>query len=186
MSKKIVQTPEESELYRETMQLVKRANQRMLRIERLTGEKGTFASRQLYDYLGASNLKAVTEKGRISLKKSYNANQIRAIKKATEQYLQEDTSKVSGVKKYTKKLSQQAGKDLSYSQASTIYQARRNYQWIFEYMTPSEFWTFVKVAKEEGWNRETFIDQLLNYITDIPDEDLRISLGYIYDYIMEE
>ena len=81
MAKRITQTPEESELYRETIALVKRANQRLLRMERATGEKGTFAAKQLYDYLGSSTVNAVTSKGRISLKKSYSVNQLKAIKK---------------------------------------------------------------------------------------------------------
>ena len=91
MAKKIEQTPDEAILYRDLQKLVKRANQRLLRIERETGEKGTFASKQLYDYLGSSELNAISPTGRIRLRKSYNMNQMQAIKKATEQYLKEPT-----------------------------------------------------------------------------------------------
>ena len=186
MAKIINQTPEESSLYRNALKLVKRANSRLLRMERATGSKGTFASKQLYDYLGSSTLNAVTSTGRISMKKSYTPNQIRAIQKATKEFLGQETSTVRGAKKYQKKVSKQAGKPLSLLQASYIFIARRNYQWIFEYMTPSEFWRFVSVAKENGWNRETFIDELSNYITNIPDEDLKARIGLIYDYVMED
>ena len=61
MAKIINQTPEESALYRDVLKLVKRANQRLLRIERLTGAKETFASKQLYDYLDSSVLNAKTK-----------------------------------------------------------------------------------------------------------------------------
>ena len=91
MAKRINQTPEESMLYRETMKLVKRANQRLVRMERLTGEKGTFASKGLYDELSSSTINAVTKKGRISLKKSYNTEQLRLIKRAAEEYLSDTT-----------------------------------------------------------------------------------------------
>ena len=124
--------------------------------------------------------------GRISIKKTYTPNQVRAIQKATEQYLKEETSIVKGVKEYTKKASKQAGKELSYVQASDIFKVRYNYTWIYEYMTPSEFWNFVKVAKEENWNKQTFINELSDYITNIPDEDLKNRLALIYDYVMME
>ena len=56
MAKKIEMTKEQQELYSELRLLVKRANQRILRIERLVGEKGTFDVKQLYDYLSASTI----------------------------------------------------------------------------------------------------------------------------------
>lgn len=179
-------TSEESQLFSEVNKLVKRANQRLLRVERATGTRGTFASSELYDYLSASNLKAITSGGRISFKKSYNVNQLRAVKTATEKYLNESTSTVRGVKSYRKKVNEQAGKEVSFEQASAIFQARRNYKWIYEYMTASEFWTFAKTSKENGWTREQFINEISNYIeSEIPDEDLRVSIGFLYDYIME-
>ena len=186
MTKRIVQTPEEAELYRDLRRLVKRANQRLLRAERLTGEKGTFASKQLYDYLGASNLDAVSDKGRIRLKKSYNTNQMRAIKKATEQYLKSSTSTQKGIKRFTKEESERAGSDLSYKEADTMYQARHNWTWILKYMTESEFFTLVKVAKEEGWSQEKWIEELEQYIDDVTDEDLKFRLQELYNYFVRE
>ena len=101
---KRVMTAEESALYNELKGLVRKANQRMDRVERLTGEKYTFAAKELYDELSSSTLNALTKKkGRISLKSSYNLTQMRAIKKATEKYLDSKTSTVIGIKKTKKK-----------------------------------------------------------------------------------
>lgn len=186
MPKIINQTPEESALYRETLKLIKRANQRLLRMERATGEKGTFTAKQLYDYLDNEDIKGITKGGRISLKKSHTPNQIRVIQKATRDYLKQETSTVRGAKKYTKKLNEKSSKPLSMSQASVIFQTRYNYYWIFEYMTPSEFWMLVKTARENYWSKEKFIDELEKYITEVPDEDLKEKLELIYDYVMEE
>ena len=186
MPKIINQTTEESALYRETLKLVKRANQRLLRMERATGEKGTFAAKQLYDYLDNENIKGITKGGRISLKKSHTPNQIKVIQKATRDYLKQETSTVRGAKKYTKKLNKKSPKPLSMSQASDIFQVRYNYYWIFEYMTPSEFYILVNTAKEENWSREKFIDELGKYITEVPDADMKEKIGQIYDYFMEE
>ena len=184
MAKKIEQTPDEAILYRDLQKLVKRANRRLLRIERETGEKGTFASKQLYDYLDSSNLKAVTKKGRISLKKGYNVTQMQAIKKATEQYLKEPTSTVRGVRRYKEKVSKESGKPLDYNQANTIFQARKNYTWIYDYLTPSEFWSIANVCREANWSVEKFIDEISSYIDEVVDKDLRFSLIQLYNYVM--
>lgn len=186
MAKKIEQTPDEAILYRDLQKLVKRANQRLLRIERETGEKGTFAAKQLYDYLDSSNLKAVTKEGRISLKKGYNITQMQAIKKATEQFLTNKTvSTVRGLKKFKKEESARAGKDLDYHQLDTIYQARHNWKWILNYMTESEFFTFVQVAKEYGWSVTKWVDELSAYIDEVKDEDLTFRLTELYNYFVE-
>lgn len=184
MAKKIEQTPDEAILYRDLQKLVKRANQRLLRIERETGEKGTFAAKQLYDYLGSSELNAITQTGRIRLRKSYNMTQMQAIKKATEKYLKEPTSKVRGVRKYKEKVSEESGKPLDYSQANTIYQARKDFWWIYDYLTPSEFWAIGNTCKEYNWSVEKFIDEISSHIDLVMDEDLRFSLIELYNYVM--
>ena len=185
MAKKIEMSREEQILYNQLQKLAKQANQRLLRIERLTGEKGTFASKQLYDYLGTTELNAITPSSRIKISKAFNLNQLKAIKKATEQFLAQDVSKVSGVKKLTKEYSEKAEKPISYKQSDVLYKSGKNYTWIYEYMTKSEFWTFVKLAREQGWNNETFIEQIEGYISREVDEELRADLEALYIYVME-
>ena len=186
MAKRIEQTLDEAILYRDLQKLVKRANQRLLRVERETGEKGTFAAKQLYDYLDSSNIKAVTKKERrISLKKGYNVTQMQAIKKATEQFLNNNVSTVRGLKKFRKEESKRAGKDLDYHQLDTIYQARHNWSWILNYMTESDFFTFVNVAKESGWSVSKWVDELSMYIDEVKDEDLIFRLTELYNYFVE-
>lgn len=188
MAKRINQTPEESMLYRETMKLVKRANQRLVRMERLTGEKGTFASRGLYDELSSSTVNAVTKKGRISLKKSYNTEQLRLIKRAAEEYLSDTTgSTTRGVKEYTKKASEKMGKNLSFSQASDIFQVRYYYQWIYEYFPGSEFWAdYGNQAKKKQINEFAFVEDIFRDIKKenkiIKDEEMRQKLIRLYNY----
>lgn len=186
MAKKIEMSREEQILYNELQKLVKRANQRLLRLERLTGEKGTFASKQLYDYLGINELKAISKSNRIKLSKTYNIGQLMAIKKATENFLQEKTSRVSGVKKVTKEYSTLAGKPLSYKQADVLYKSGKNYTWIYEYIPKSEFWGYwVPIAQRENWDLETFTEQIRLRINAELDEELKRDLESLYYYIME-
>lgn len=186
MAKKIELTKEQQELFNELKLLVKKANQRLLRIERLTGESGTFASKQLYDYLNSSTLQALSEKGRIRLSKSFTTIQMLAIKKATEQYIDDSTSKISGVKSLVKEYSQKAGKPIDYSQADTLYQTGKNYRWIIGMngLTDSEFWgTWVPLAKRGELEKEDWIEQLSLRINVELDEYYKFKLEAIYYYV---
>lgn len=108
---------------------------------------------------------------------------MRSIIKATKRFLQEETSRVAGAKSYTKKQSKLAGFPVSYKQASSIYKAQKNYTWIYQYMEPSEFWDFARETVKRGWSVDTFIEQIMVYITDrVLDEDLRVDLENLYEY----
>lgn len=112
------------------------------------------------------------------------ALQMKSIIKATRNFLRQETSRVAGVKKYLKNISEKAGKKVRYKQANALYQAQSNYNWIYQYLSPSEFWDFARECVKEGWSEETFIDNIMVYITDRTlDEILRIDLQNLYDYI---
>ena len=164
MPRKITMTSEESALFQEVNKLVKRANQRLLRMERATGEQGSYSAKELYDRLSSDTLNAVTSGGRISMKKSYNVQQLRAIKTATEKYLN-GISTVSKAKKYTKEVSEKSGVPLDLKRASSIFQLRDNYEWIYEYYKGSDFWAEYgnPVIKKE-MNQPTFLDSIFKDI----------------------
>lgn len=184
MANKKEMTPYEASLFAEMKKLSKRANQRIVRLERETGLKESFATKQLADYLSTDVVNGWTKKGRVTASKSLSAQQMKSVIKATKQFLQQETSRVAGVKSFQKSLSSKAGKKVSYKQASALYQAQKNYNWIYQYMTPSEFWDFARECVKEGWSEETFIDKIMVYITDRTlDEVLRIDLQNLYDYI---
>ena len=84
-----------------------------------------------------------------------------------------------------KEYSQKAEKPISYKQADVLYKSGKNYTWIYEYMTKSEFWAFVKLAREQGWNKETFIEQIEGYISKEVDEEIKADLEALYIYVME-
>lgn len=111
--------------------------------------------------------------------------------KATKQFLKADTSRVAGVKQYVEKISKQAGFKVPYHQATSMYQAERNYTWIYEYFGASEksggsyFWDFAREARDEHWDKETFIDNIMVYLHDrVLDEKLRADLEALYSYAL--
>lgn len=172
-------------LFNELKKLSKRANQRIVRLERLTETKESFAVKQLADYLSAGQVQGWSAKGRVRASKKMTETQMIATIKATKMFLEDSSSRVSEVKKIKKEYEEKAGKPLNYSQANTLYRAKKNYTWIYEYMTPSEFWAFVKYAKDNNWDKKTFIEQIQVYITREVDEELKADLEALYIYVME-
>ena len=102
MARKIEMTAEQARLYTELKKLSKRANQRILRLEHEFGT-GNLAIRNLRDKLAIEPLQAWTFKGRVKVNKSMSEIQMKAIIKATNQFLNSKLSTRSGIKKAKKK-----------------------------------------------------------------------------------
>lgn len=187
MAKKIEMTKEQQELYNDLRLLVKRANQRILRIERLVGEKGTFDVKQLYDYLSVSTIQGLTESGRVRVLKTNNITQMLAIKKALDDFLEDGSlSTIKNIKEKTKEYSIKLEKPLSYSQADTLYQTGKNYRWILGMngLTESEFWgTWVPLAKRGELDKIEWIEQLALRIKVELDEYYKAKLEALYLYV---
>lgn len=125
--------------------------------------------------------------GRVGTAKSYDVKQMKATIKATKQFLKNETSRVAGVKQYTQKVSTQAGKKVSYKKAQALFQAERNYTWIYQYFGASErsggsyFWDFAREMKNESF--EIWCDNIMVYITDRTlDTKLKKDLRALYNY----
>lgn len=174
-------TTEEKELYNDLKILVKRANQRLVRLERLTGEKDSFSAKQLFDYLSSEKLKAVTKSNRIKID-NFNLEQMEAIKNAVENFLDKDSlSTVTNIKKYIAKVEKAIGTEVSFKDLSVIYKARDLWKWSDE-QYGSAFWTdFVPRILEQSENE--WIEFAKTYSQEGNDLEIKKKLKEIYDYI---
>lgn len=102
MARKIEMTTEQARLYTELKKLSKRANQRIVRLEREFGTEN-LAIRNLRDKLAIEPLQAWTFKGRVKVNKSMTEIQMKATIKATNQFLNSKLSTRTGIKKAKKK-----------------------------------------------------------------------------------
>lgn len=174
---------EEKELYNDLKMLVKRANQRLVRLEKLVGEKDSFSAKQLFDYLSSEKLKAVTKTNRIKTE-NFNLEQMEAIKNAVENFLDKDSlSTVSNIKKYKAKVEKAIGTEVSFKDLSVIYKARDLWKWTDE-QYGSAFWTdFAPRILEQ--NKNEWIKFAKLYSQEGNDLELKEKLSQIYDYIQK-
>lgn len=171
----------EKELYNDLKMLVKRANQRLVRLERLTGEKDSFSAKQLFDYLSSEKLKAVTKTNRIKTE-NFNLEQMEAIKSAVKNFLDKDSlSTVSNIKKYKAKVEKAIGVKVSFKDISNIYKARDLWKWAEE-QYGSAFWTdFAPRILDQ--NKNEWIEFAKTYSQEGNDLEIKQKLSVIYDYI---
>lgn len=90
---------EQQALYNELKTLAKRANQRIVRLERLQGTGDILSIRQLRNKLASTNLQAWTSSGRIKASKSMSEIQMKGAIKAAKTFLANPYTTKSGAKK---------------------------------------------------------------------------------------
>ena len=95
-------TREEQELFNELKKLSKRANQRIVRLEREFG-KDTWGTKYLKEKLATEPLQAWSISGRVKANKSMTVTQMKATIKATKEFLNSSISTKRGVKKAKQK-----------------------------------------------------------------------------------
>lgn len=183
-------TEEQAELFRELTKLSKRANQRLVRLERVFG-KDTWASRKLKSRLDIEPLQAWTKTGRVRVNKSMTITQLRATIKATNQFLNSQTSTVAGIKKVREKQIKNISKtlgteeeDLTYEEAETLYIMFEDTDFTFfvpQYLSASEFWAEIESAKEQNSDLDDFTNSIRKYIEFGNDLDMLLRIRAIYE-----
>lgn len=189
MPKKIELNSEQQQLFNELKKLSKRANQRIVRLEREFG-KDTWATKKLRDKLATEPLQAWTKTGRVKVNKSMTTTQMKATIKATQQFLNSKTSTKRGIKQVKKTTIKQLAKslgtddeDLTNEEAEALYDMLSDdyVTDILKYIPASNFWALIEDAKEAADSQESFISRISDYIEFGNDVDMRNKLIMIYE-----
>lgn len=189
MPKKIELNSEQQKLFNELKKLSKRANQRIVRLEREFG-KDTWATKKLRNKLEAEPLQAWSKTGRIKVNKSMTITQMKATIKATQQFLNSKTSTKRGIEQVKKTTIKQLAKslgtddeDLTNEEAEALYNMLSDdyANDIMKYIPASDFWALIEDAKEAGDSQESFISRISDYIEFGNDVDMRNKLIMIYE-----
>lgn len=180
--------PEQQKLFEELKKLAKRANQRIVRLEREFG-KETWATKKLRNKLAIEPLQAWTTSGRIKVNKSMTVLQLQKTIKATEQFLDSQTSTIGGVKKVRKEQIKKIqerfdikDREFTYEDAENFYDVFDDeYNWILQYITPSEFQAMVADAIEQHDRENDWVKRIEEYIEIGNDLDLVSKCIRLYD-----
>lgn len=183
-------TPEQQKLYNELKKLSKTANQRILEVERRYGER-SWAVKKLSERLEVENLQALSSTGRIRVSKGFSEVQMKAIIKATKQFLKSETSTLRGIKKTSQQLKKNIRKtvasdemEISDEDIETLYGIFKDddISWLTKYIPPSDVWIALQDAKESQDTYDEFVDRLglENRIEMENDVSIALRLRRIY------
>lgn len=172
---------DKTQLFNELKKLSKRANQRILRIERLTNAKDLFAVKQLKDFLSSSQLQGWTKSGRARVTMKMTETQMQAEIKALKEFLESKYSTVKAIKDIKADVEKSIGAKIKWKEISAMYQAQELWRWVAENYD-SGFWKYdaplIFTMTKQDW-----VEYLADRIDGIKDEDVIKHLKAIYDYI---
>lgn len=173
--------------------LVKRANQRILRIERKYG-KDKWAIKNLKARLDISLLNAWTETGRVRANKSMSLEQLKAIRKATNTFLKSKTSQVKEIKKIIKEQQKRDKENWDFEpdeeEEEMLYNIRsdRDFNILTGVVPQSILYDYiVNYAVPNKPSLDTFMEDIEEIGNFIADEDLRNSMINLYNkYVLRK
>lgn len=167
--------------------LVKRANQRILRIERKYG-KDKWAIKNLKARLDIPLLNAWTDTGRVRANKSMSLEQLKAIRKATNTFLNSKTSQVREINKLIKEQQKRDKENWDFEpdeeEEELLYSLRsdRDFNILSGVVQQSVLYDYiVNYAIPNKPSLETFMEDIEEIGNFIPDEDLRNSVINLYN-----
>lgn len=161
-------TREEQELFNELKKLSKRANQRIVRLEREFG-KDTWATKYLKEKLATEPLQAWTISGRVKANKSMTVTQMKATIKATKEFLNSSISTKRGVKKAKQKAIKTLKtrfstdvSDISYEEAEalTSFFEDKEVNSVTNFIPGSDVLAIIEEAREKQNDYSTFASQM--------------------------
>lgn len=181
--------------YNELKRKVNIANKRIQRIQARYGE-GSWAIAGLYKKIDNKQINGISSlTGNIRINKTMSDVQLRAIQRATEDFLSPETttSKLTGIRqaieKTKNKLKATYGdqfETLSDEEADKLYSLveEKTFREKTEQLDPSKVWARLVQAKRQNLSSNQFIN-LFDNIADIKDESVREYLREIYDKYMQ-
>lgn len=168
-----------------------KANKRIRRIENRYGED-SWAINVLYGKIKDNELvNGINKRGLIRLNKNMSNIQLRAIQKATNEFLESKTSKLTGIKSTIKEVKSSLratfgdiGNKLSNRDINKLYDLvqDKNKRKLTEQIGASEVWATMIQAKEQGLNKNDFADLIdKRSSVDLNDLEAREFLEDIYN-----
>ena len=185
-------TKERARLIAETRKMVEQANKRLKGLKN-AGYKGPWASKKLVNRIDTKVLKAWNKKVKIQLNKNLTNTQLKAIQKATDQFLKSKTSTIKGIrdtesatiKSIQATLSDEKRGLVTKEDAEFYYDMFGNddFNFFADKIGASTLWMLIDEAIENNDSEDDWISRLGRYITlddlDIRDRAIRLYNKYI-------
>ena len=159
-------------------------------VKRISYDTGTWASKKLINRLETSTLDAWS-KVKVKIRENMTITQLRAVQKATSQFMASKTSTLKGiqsVKESTKAslkstLSDEDIGEITESEVETMYNmlSDNDFKFLSDKLGASTAWSLIEDAKESSDTEQGWINRLNRYAFEINDVDMRNKALAIYN-----
>jgi len=185
-------TKDRSKLMADTRKLVEQANRRLKGLNQ-AGYKGTWASKKLINRIDTKLLNAWSKQGKIKINRTLTNTQLKAIQKATDQFLKSKTSTIKGIretenstiKSIQATLSDEKRGLVTIEDAEFYYDMFGNddFNYFADQIGASTLWQLIDEAIENNDSENDWINRLGRYITlndlDVRERAIRLYNKYI-------
>ena len=188
---------------------ITKANQRIAKIENRYGDNvglGAWGVRGLYDALDNNVVNGINISGRIKIDKNMTNTQLKAIQKATDNFLNNKTSTLKGINETKKAIRQgikvslakpvkgkRKARTVSDSDAEKLYSfvEDKTLRSTTEKIGASTLWNFLIDAKEQkekgdAFGLKDFLEDVKNHSEVIPDKTMKEDLETIYNKYFDD
>lgn len=163
---------------KEFKKMIKRANQRILEIERRYGVD-IWGIKDIKKHLDIEPLQAWTKSGRISYKKTYSEIQQRAIEKAVKRFLKSNKSSLKGIERIKEKQIKGIKESLEDDLPEDFLDEREEFE-LYEYLNDKDFIDITKkdtvsdmiLLFEDARYKKVTLKKFLDLINPYVDDDL--------------
>ena len=190
ITRRLSTTKDSQRLERETRKLVNKANARLDSLQRRY-KSGTWASKKLANRLSSNKMNMWSKQGKIKLGKNPSKQQLIAINKAVNQFLQSQTSTKKGISKTRQKTIESLrgtlsteDNEMSYEDAEKFYEmfGEDNFSNIADKIGASALQAVIEDAIEENDSSNDFMKRLETYAgLSMNDLDLRESARVLFE-----
>lgn len=185
-------TKDRAKLMADTRKLVDQANRRLKGLNQ-AGYKGTWASKKLINRIDTKLLNAWSKQGKIKINRALTNTQLKAIQKATDQFLKSKTSTIKGIretedstiKSIQATLSDEKRGLVTIEDAEFYYDMFGNddFNYFADQIGASTLWQLIDEAIENNDSENDWINRLGRYITlndlDVRERAIRLYNKYI-------
>lgn len=161
--------------YKAIVKEVRKANQRIARIQKRYGDNA-WALNNLYDKLDNKMIHAISPySGEISIKRNMTNAQLNAVRRATKEFINSETSTIRGIENVKKKVKEGLQKvfnddnlNVSDQEINSLYRIveDKDLRVTAELIGASTLWRLVIDARNKNMNKKEWNDQLKRYNVD--------------------
>lgn len=185
----LISDKELNDLQNDVKRLSKQVNQRLVRLEReVKGD--TIEIMTLRNKLDNDYMKSWTKGGRVRFSKNLPYIKLLAEKKALTEFIEGDTT-IPKIRQKLKNARHTTNKpELDYQDLLDLQTIEEDlYDWICQYMYPSEFDNLTNWASETGMDQDNYVTMIINHArkTILNDEDAIDKIKRLYNkYVVGE